>query len=318
MYPLLLTPAVKDYLWGGQKLKTEFGYTSDSNKLAEAWVLSCHHDGACLVQNGKHAGRTLAETLSHWGAAALGTRAAAFSDFPLLIKLIDAQDRLSVQVHPDDAYALANEGEFGKTEMWYVVDCNDGARLIYGLNREVSREELAQHIHNNTLEQLCRFVPVHPGDVFFIEAGTLHAIGAGILIAEVQQNSNTTYRVSDYGRLGADGKPRPLHIEKALDVTRRSPSARPCGAVGDIEKTEFGWVRQLASCDLFVSDLMNINGTAALHDPGSFLSLVVLTGWATVNHGNNTFAVGKGASVFVPADCPVTVSGRAQLLVSRV
>lgn len=318
MYPLLLTPATKDYLWGGRKLKTEFGYSADSDKVAEAWVLSCHRDGACTVQNGDCAGQTLAETLSQWGPAALGSRAAAFPYFPLLIKLIDAQDRLSVQVHPDDTYALAHEGEFGKTEMWYVVDCDDGAQLIYGLNRSVSRDELAQHIHNNTLEQICQLVPVHPGDVFFIEAGTLHAIGAGILIAEVQQNSNTTYRVSDYGRLGADGKPRPLHIEKALDVTHRAPSTRPCGAVGEIEKTDFGQVRHLASCHLFTTDLLDLNGTAALHQTHSFLSVLAINGTATASHSTGTFSLGKGSSLFVPADCPVTLSGQAQLLISRV
>ena len=161
------------------------------------------------------------KVLKLWGDKAIGKNAAAFPCFLLLIKLIDAKYRLSVRVHPDDTYALKNEGEFGKTEMWYVVDCDEGAELIYGFNREVSKEEFECRIKDNTLHEICNYVPVHKGDVFFIAADTLHAIGAGILIAAVHQNSNTTYRVSDYGRLGADGKPRPLHIEKLLDVAKR-------------------------------------------------------------------------------------------------
>lgn len=215
-YPLLLAPAIKDYIWGGTRLKTAFGFSGSGETAAEAWVLSSHADGASAVINGPLSGQSLPEVLEQWGPAALGERAAAFSDFPLLIKLIDARDRLSIQVHPDNAYALAHEGEYGKTEMWYVVDCEPGAKLIYGFNRGLTKTEFRQRIQDNTLEEVCNAVPVGKGDVFFIEAGTLHAIGAGILIAEVQQNSNTTYRVSDYGRLGADGP----------------AASSPCGAGG--------------------------------------------------------------------------------------
>ena len=190
MYPLLLKPAVKDYLWGGTRLKTEYKYETDKEIAAEAWVLSCHKDGADRVENGSLAGKTLSEVIEHWGDKAIGEKAVKFPYFPLLIKLIDAKDRLSVQVHPDDEYALKNEGEFGKTEMWYVVDCDEGAQLIYGFNKELTRDEFKKSIEDNTFLDYVNKVNVKKGDVFFIEAGTLHAIGGGILLAEVQQNCN--------------------------------------------------------------------------------------------------------------------------------
>ena len=318
MYPLLLKPSIKDYLWGGTKLKTEYGYQTDCDIAAEAWVLSCHKDGADVVRNGEYAGKTLADVLAIWGNDALGSRAAAFAYFPLLIKLIDAKQKLSVQVHPDDDYALSHEGEYGKTEMWYVVDCEEGAQLIYGFDREVSKEELERRIKDNTLTEICNFVPVHKGDVFFIEAGTLHAIGEGILIAEVQQNSNTTYRVSDYGRLGADGKPRPLHIEKAVEVTKRQKPAIPYGKVGKTVTTDYGTVRDLAACPFFTAKVIGLNGTFSCKEEDSFLSLLILEGNARLEGETETLTVQKGDSVFVPAREKVQISGNAEILYSYV
>lgn len=318
MYPLLLKPPVKDYLWGGTKLKTEYKYETDKQKAAEAWVLSCHKDGADIVVNGELAGKTLPQVLKLWGNKAIGKNAAAFPYFPLLIKLIDAKDRLSVQVHPDDEYALKNEGEYGKTEMWYVVDCDEGAELIYGFNREVSKEEFERRIKDNTLPEICNYVPVHKGDVFFIAAGTLHAIGAGILIAEVQQNSNTTYRVSDYGRLGADGKPRQLHIEKALDVTKRERPQIPYGNIGKQEVKPYGTVRELAKCNLFTASVLKLNGKTVINREDSFTSVLVLDGEITVKWENGEIKASKGGSVFVPAECLTELSGEAELLISRV
>ncbi len=318
MYPLLLKPAVKDYLWGGTRLKTEYKYETEKDIAAEAWVLSCHKDGADTVTNGDLAGKTLSEVIELWGDKAIGKKAAELPYFPLLIKLIDAKDRLSVQVHPDDEYALKNEGEFGKTEMWYVVDCDEGAELIYGFNREVSKEELEQRIKDNTLPEICNYVPVHKGDVFFISAGTLHAIGAGILIAEVQQNSNTTYRVSDYGRLGADGKPRPLHIEKALEVTSRTEPKVPYGNVGEIRQEKYGTVRKLASCNLFTAELLTLDGETELSLSDSFISLLVLDGELNLRWNGGSISAKKGGSIFIPADFEVKISGKAEILYSRV
>ena len=219
-----LAPAFKDYLWGGTRLRDEYGKNCDFDKVAESWELSCHKDGPSVVADGEDKGLTLREYIEKHGKAVLGTDCEAFEDFPILIKLIDAKDNLSVQVHPDNDYAQRVEGEYGKTEMWYIVDCDEGAELLYGFKHEISKEEFAERIANNTLLDVTNNVPVHKGDVFFIKAGTLHAIGKGILIAEIQQNSNTTYRIYDYGRVGKDGKPRELHVEKAKDVTKLAPA----------------------------------------------------------------------------------------------
>lgn len=188
--------------------------------LAESWELSCHKDGSSVIANGPYAGMTLPEYLARFPDAA-GSRCERFPAFPVLFKLIDAKDKLSVQVHPSDDYALREEGKYGKTEMWVVLDCVPGAELIYGFSAPITREEMRRRIEAGTLLEVVNRVPVHPGDVFFIEAGTLHAIGAGIVIAEIQQSSNLTYRVYDYDRRDAQGNPRQLHIEKALAVAER-------------------------------------------------------------------------------------------------
>ncbi len=318
MYPLLLKPPVKDYLWGGTKLKTEYGLETDKDIVAEGWMLSCHKDGSNIVLNGEFKGKTLPEVLKVWGNGALGEKASKFEYFPILIKLIDAKQKLSIQVHPNNEYALKNEGEYGKTEMWYVVDCEEGAELIYGLNCEVSKEEFEQRIKDNTLTEICNYVPVHKGDVFFISAGTLHAIGEGIVIAEVQQNSNTTYRVSDYGRLGADGKPRELHIEKAIDVTNRCIPTIPHGNVGEIKTTVFGCVRDLAECEYFISKLISFDGKTELYSKDSFISLIVLDGEIRLNYDNEFIVAKKGNSFFIPADFKISIDGKAELLYSKV
>lgn len=318
MYPLLLKPAVKDYLWGGTKLKTDFGFETDKDIAAEAWMLSCHKDGTNIVLNGEHKGKKLYEVLDIWGEAALGKRAETFSYFPILIKLIDAKQKLSVQVHPNDDYAMAVEGEYGKTEMWYIVDCEKGAELIYGFNRDISKEEFEERIKNNTLTEVCNLVPVNKGDVFFIDAGTLHAIGEGILIAEVQQNSNTTYRVSDYGRLGADGKPRELHIDKALDVTLTQKPTTPYGKVGKITVNGDDSYRELSRCDFFTSGIISLKNSHTINTKESFVSLVVLDGSANFKWDKDEFQIKKGDSIFVPANFHIKLEGNAEILCSYV
>ena len=318
MYPLLLKAPIKDYLWGGTRLIDEFGFKTDKEKAAEAWVLSCHKDGNSIVKNGEHAGKTLQEVLDVWGKEVLGAKAAGFTYFPILIKLIDAKDRLSVQVHPDDEYALAHEGEYGKTEMWYVVDCDEGAQLIYGFNQDISEGEFLERINNNNLSPVCNYVPVKKGDVFFIEAGTMHAIGKGILIAEVQQNSNTTYRVSDYGRLGADGKPRQLHIKQAIEVTKTEVPAMPYGNVGDVTLYPFGTVRELAKCDYFTAELINLDGNVGVYDNESFISLLVTEGEVLLSYTGGMMSLKKGDSVFVPATLKVSLIGTAEIIYTHM
>ena len=318
IYPLLLKPPIKDYIWGGTRLQTEYGFNTDKEKAAEGWMLSCHKDGESKVLNGAFAGKTLAEALTTLGKEALGKNAQNFSEFPILIKLIDAKDKLSVQVHPDDEYALKVENEYGKNEMWYVIDCEEGASLIYGFNKQIEKDEFERRIKDNTLNEVCNFVPVKKGDVFFITAGTLHAIGEGILIAEVQQSSNSTYRVSDYGRLGADGKPRPLHIEKALAVTHTVPPELPYGNVGDVEEFSYGSERQLASSQYFSVKLIKLNGMKDIYSLESFVSLLVLEGDCILAFGAEHTLLKKGQSVFVPAGVKTSVSGTAEILYTYI
>ena len=321
MKAIKLNPAFKDYLWGGTKLRDEYGKKCDLDKVAESWELSCHKDGCSVVADGEYAGLTLPQYIEKAGKAVLGTDCEKFEYFPILIKLIDAKQNLSVQVHPDNDYAMRVEGEYGKTEMWYVVDCEPGAGLLYGFKHEISKEEFRRRIEDNTLLEVTNRVEVHPGDVFFIEAGTLHAIGEGILIAEIQQNSNTTYRVYDYGRVGADGKPRQLHIEKAIDVTRLAPATRPCGRPqAKPEAFDGGSVLPLASCDYFTVKEMEVTSHAALMaDEKSFHSLLLLDGSLTLSMGGEKLEMKKGDSVFIPAGSgDYTLTGKGRLILTTV
>ena len=210
---LKLKPACKDYLWGGRRLVEEFGIECDKKILAEAWMLSCHPDGSSTV-----GGETLTEYIARCGEKILGTNCRRFRDFPILIKFIDARENLSVQVHPPDEYALAHEGQLGKSEMWYVLDADENSFLYCGFKEKISREEFVARIKNNSLVEVLNAVPARRSDVIFIPAGTIHAVGKGVLLAEIQQNSNVSYRIYDYGR------GRPLHIAQALDVTNLSPA----------------------------------------------------------------------------------------------
>ena len=319
-YPMKLTAPLKDYLWGGTRLKEEYGKETALEKVAESWELACHRDGYSVIANGPAEGQTLEAWLSHAGREMLGTNAARFSYFPLLVKLIDAHDDLSVQVHPDDDYALRIEGEYGKTEMWYIVDAAPGAELLYGFRREITKEEFRQRIADHTLlDAVCR-VPVKKGDVFFIPAGTLHAIGKGILICEIQQNSNTTYRVYDYGRVGADGKLRDLHIDKALDVTRLGPAPGHTedGAAPDI--FEGAQTRLLAACDYFTVYHLTIDGLCTLSaGEDSFQCLTALSGSLVLTSDSGELHVKKGESVFLPAGLGrCALQGTAELILSKV
>ncbi len=222
-YPLLFRPVLKDYLWGGRNLATKLGRALPAEGVvAESWEIAAHEDGVSVVENGPLAGRTLTQVHAELGIDLIGTNnawAQARGKFPLLVKLLDAHSPLSVQVHPDDAYARAHEGnELGKTEMWVVLHAEPGAELIVGVKAGTTPVAFRQAIEQNRLAPFLHRVPVQAGDHVCVPAGTLHAIMGGLLIAEIQQNSNTTYRVYDWGRVGADGQARPLHVDKALQV----------------------------------------------------------------------------------------------------
>ncbi len=315
---LKLTPAIKDNIWGGTRLSREFEMVSFADRQAEAWVLSCHGDGESIIENTEFKGRTLSDVLANEGKNYLGTNCEKYEFFPLLIKLIDANDDLSIQVHPDDEYALRVEGEYGKTEAWYIMDCDENSELIYGFKRDITEEEFRKSIEENTLSDYVNRVKVKKGDVFFIEAGTLHAICKGILLAEVQQNSNTTYRVYDYGRL-QNGKPRELHIEKAIDVTKLEAATADGKPMGTTE--DFGTYSEtmLAECELFTMKRLDITESAkVVADESSFVSLVALDGNGVVMHGDSCITLYKGESLFVPAGLgEVEILGNLTVLESR-
>ena len=319
MKPIKLLPAFKDYLWGGTKLKTDFGKKSDLDIVAESWELSTHKDGQSVVAEGPDAGLTLSEYIDKHGEGILGSNAQKFDYFPILIKLIDAKDNLSIQVHPSDDYALKNEGEYGKTEMWYVLDANEGASLYYGFKSEITKDEFEERINNNTLLDVLNKVEVHKGDMFFIESGTVHAIGKGIVICEIQQNSNTTYRVYDYDRRDANGNPRELHIKKAIDVSNLAPADQNRSASETVEHEGFS-VTRLAECRYFTVDKVEVDSQAALTvSPDSFKSIIVTDGSGVLTFDGESVDINKGDSIFIPAqDAEYSVSGKCELIISCV
>ena len=310
---LKLCPSYKDYLWGGRKLITDFHKEYDGEVLAESWELSCHKDGPSYIAAGEYAGETLEEYIIMEGRKILGKHARKFEQFPVLIKFIDAAGDLSVQVHPSDEFALENEKQYGKTEMWYVVDCEEGASLYYGFSREVSTEELEQRIRDNTLLDVLNKVYVKKGDVLFIEPGTIHAIGKGNVIAEIQQNSNVTYRVYDYGRKDKDGKERDLHIEKAVQVTSRIPILR-----------QKSFEPHIASCEYFTVDKLVLDGgimkrMSGTVDPTTFVSMLVLDGEGVIRAGEEELKFRKGDSLFITADTGnYEIEGACEVLVTTL
>lgn len=310
---LKLKPSCKDYLWGGHRLVEEYGKEYDGDVLAETWELSCHPDGPSTIVNGVHAGQTLQQYIDEQGKEVLGSNCRRFRDFPILTKFIDAKDNLSIQVHPNNRYALKNEGQYGKTEMWYVMDAGKDAFLYYGFKKEISKEEFARRIQEDTLLEVLNAVPVQKGDVLFIESGTIHAIGKDILIAEIQQNSNVTYRVYDYGRVGKDGKKRDLHIEKALAVTNRVPIIK--------DKSSYPHV---ADCDYFTVDKLNLDGKVMKKMEGcvsedSFASILMLDGEGTISCEGETLEFKKGDSFFLSAGSGAyDVEGSCDALITTI
>ena len=319
---LLLRPAlVAKPAWGGRRLMDDFGMQSDRTDIGEAWVLSCHPDGESVVCGGEYDGMTLAKALSRMEGDPVGLKGRDSVDFPLLIKFIDARDKLSVQVHPDDEYAMAHERDKrGKTECWYILDALDGAELIYGFKDEITREEFARSVADGTFLEHCNRVKVKKGDCAFIPSGTLHAIGAGILLAEVQQSCNTTYRVFDYNRL-IKGKPRDLDVEKALDVTRCEPPVYGPEPEGMPVVHDGCTSVLLRECEYFSMTLVTVNGIYAdTAGSDSFVSVIVLDGSGEIVGGEGQpLSVKKGDSVFIPAnEGDFFCSGDMKLLVSTL
>lgn len=309
-----LEPVFKDYIWGGNRLKNDFNKKSDLEVVAESWELCCHKNGTNQVTELEI---SLEEYLQK-NPKALGENCSKFGNFPVLIKLIDAKDNLSIQVHPDDEYAKKYENSFGKTEMWYVVDCEPDAYLYYGFNKTITKDEFKKRIEENALLEVLNKVPIKKGDMFFITAGTIHAICKGTLIAEIQQNSDITYRVYDYGRIGKDGKARELHVERAMEVSKlEKPKEHSCEV---IEKTDKFEKILLSKCEFFETYKLNIKeGMELGADKNSFNSILCLDGEMTISSNKSKLNIKKGDSVFVPSgEGNYIIEGNGELILTLV
>jgi len=318
--PLLLRPSGKNYLWGGSRLNDEFEKGIDLSPLAETWECSTHPDGPCYVVGGEFDGWELAEVIRRHPEY-LGERHKGENQLPILIKFIDAKKDLSVQVHPTDAFAGRYEnGQLGKTEMWYVLDAGKDASLLYGLKRDCSAEEMRKAIAGGTVMNYLQKVPVKKDDVFFIEAGTIHAIGAGALVAEIQENSNLTYRLYDYDRVGKDGRKRELHVDKALLAANLKSSAEPRQPLRVLRYRQGAAFELLTRCKYFevYRMLVNTERRQKVHycaDAIAFRVLLCVNGCGTMTYKGGVIPFYKGDCIFVPADSEMlTIHGQAQFL----
>lgn len=310
MEPLKLGAVTKKIIWGGERLVREYGKGEPGEKIAESWELTDRADGVNVILGGTYDGTLLSDYLdAHKNEVAADWDG---SRFPLLIKLIDAEADLSIQVHPDDEYAATHTTDLGKTEMWYIVDAAPDAKIIYGLKKKYSTDEVRAAIEAGTLETLMNYVPVKKGETYFIPSGTVHAICKGLLIAEIQQNSNITYRVYDYNRRGADGKLRELHVADALAVIDKIDDPTAVSADADPSRGI------IAKCGYFT--VYHFDGAFAMEaTEKSFVHLLCLNGAATLTWPGGTVSIGKGESIFVPAGLGhFDVSAGADIIVSTL
>ncbi|MBE6553571.1 MAG: mannose-6-phosphate isomerase [Ruminococcaceae bacterium] len=317
LYPLKLAGVTKSPIWGGTRLLKDWNKTSGKETVGESWELTVRPQDMCFVANGAFSGKGFDALMETFGAELTG-REMQVSEFPLLIKLIDAQDALSVQVHPDDTYAARVENDRGKTEMWYIVEADEGAELVCGLAEGVDSAAFAQAVGEKRIASALHHQPVHAGESYFIPAGLAHAIGRGILIAEIQQNCDLTYRVYDYDRRQADGSLRELHVEKALDVIRPFSKAEidaiAFSRTGGTPSSE----RVLADCEYFHVEKTSLTNTPTeLAARGSMRHLLCLSGEGSLVCDGETYPIQKGDSWLLPAALDsVTATGDAMLLVS--
>ena len=321
LYPLKLVPALKSALWGGRRLIEKYGKSYDGERLAEAWELSSRTPSdSSMIENGAKAGVLLCDYFADYGNVLVGTKHTG-DRFPLLVKWIDATDKLSVQVHPDDGYAKEHEGELGKTELWYIAEAKEGARLVYGLLDGVGKEQLSEAMERGRAGDVIKEIPVKAGDAVFIPSGMLHAIGEGIVIAEIQQNSDLTYRFFDYDRRDAEGRLRKLHIDKAIDVVRtfseeQISAVRYAGATEEEKRDP----SVLCVCPYFRTDVLTLNGWHTLFAAeDSFVHLLCTEGEGILRFRKMEYPFHKGDSYLLPAtlgEC--FVFGNACLLLTRL
>ncbi len=293
--PLFLQSVMQEKIWGGTKLRDEFGYEIPSDKVGEYWAISAHPHGVSTIKNGRFAGQGLDKVYAEHRELFGNSNEPVF---PLLTKILDANDWLSVQVHPDDHYAMEHEGELGKTECWYVIAADEGAEIIYGHSAQ-SREELRQQIEKKEWEKLLTKVPVKAGDFFYVPSGTMHAIGSGILILETQQSSDTTYRVYDFDRKDDEGNLRELHLEKSIDVLNIGAPAnsRPVTVKADDLMSTL-----LVASDFFAVYKWEVSGKVNIEKTVAYLLVSVLAGRGVLTVDGETYPIAKGDHFILPSD----------------
>ena len=309
--PLFLQSVMQEKIWGGKHLRDVFGYDIPSDHVGEYWAISAHPNGVSTIKNGRYAGQTL-DVLYAEHRELFGNRQEPV--FPLLTKILDANDWLSVQVHPDDAYGLEHEGELGKTECWYIIAAEPGAEIIYGHNAK-SKEELRQQIESKDWENLLTKVPVKAGDFFYVPSGTMHAIGAGIMVLETQQSSDTTYRVYDFDRKDDQGNLRELHLEKSIDVLNigEPANSRPVTTkVDDLKST------LLVASDFFAVYKWEISGKADFEKTADYSLFSVLDGQGSLLVDDQEYPIAKGSHFILPSDVEAwQIKGNLELIVSH-
>lgn len=310
-----LEPAFHDNLWGGTRLRDLYGKKCDYQQIGESWELSAHEAGQSTVATGRFKGMLFGEYLERIGREHWGWKCQHMMSFPLLIKLIDAREDLSIQVHPDDDYALEKENSYGKNEMWHILDCTPDAYIYCGFTGGISKEEIRRRIHDGTLQQVMRRVPVQKGMTVFIPSGTVHAIGAGILLCEVQQSSDLTYRLYDYGRKDAYGKPRMLHEKQALEVLTPEPFAHKAA-----QRQEGQPLQELCNCKYFSVYRREVQGESVLlGSEASFTALMFLEGSGTVQVGDTQLNYKEADCFFVPAgEEKIIITGQGSVLQVQV
>ena len=315
-------PAFKDNIWGGTKIRDVYGKKCDYDVIGESWELSAHPDGQSRIAEGRYKGMLFNEYLNIIGKDALGWKCQCQDRFPILIKFIDAKQALSIQIHPDDEYALENENEYGKNEMWYVVDSEPGAYLYCGLSRDASKEEIEKRIADNTITDILNKIEVKPGDVVMVKAGTIHAIGAGVFICEIQQNSNCTYRMYDYDRRDKFGNPRELHVKKALDVVDTHKFEKDNKTEIVIARNEHFTEERLVQCKYFEVFKYDVTDEAKISvDEASFVSVLFIDGSGTIETDDyeKVMPFKAGDSFFISAgQRSVVVKGQARMIITRV
>jgi mannose-6-phosphate isomerase len=313
-YPLFFKPVYKNIIWGGRNFEKLFKRNIPDGTIAESWDICCHKNGMSIIATGEFEGLSLEALILEHGSLITGKKAEAYDRFPILVKLIDANGKLSVQVHPDNDYALKKHGEYGKTEMWYIMDAKPGAKIVYGTSPNTTKENFGAAIKDGSIDNHLNYVAVKKGDSIFIPAGTIHAILEGLVIAEIQQNSDTTYRVFDWNRVDSNNVPRELHVQSALDVINFDFK----GSLETSEKEIYqGYTKEaLVCCEFFKVDKLNVSSSYSDSTSSeSFIAYTVVEGNGSLLHENKVYEITKSTSFLLPSAIgEYRISGSLELL----